>query len=325
MNVSFILYTHTVIHIIHFMPITFSQFIHDTTTLIPNVCMLRCHLHMQNSWGTLTKWITIDVSIWSKRNNSHLHNQKHKKNETQPMNQAAEWDRKPEKKRETNEELMHSHQFFLYNASTIHMTEMGSRSILLGEQILTSKNEVRSPSPPSNGNGIRKKTPQRLDNPRHHNHSMVDLSFRGLQFLHIFHIVLCVDFYQPYTQPLIDSVHNHHSQYKAPVQLVTQFLQPVKRAQNHRQNSIFWRFFFLGLLFSKCELLFLIHSRLSTLSTSSAGQKCCTFQQKGEEQHYLLVQDFVVLEMGLWNYVKLKEGKQKEQHANGKIKRSCFL
>lgn len=84
------------------------------------------------------------------------------------------------------------------------------------------------------------KDPAKFNNPRDLNESKVNLSFGGLQFLLIFHVILCAYFAQPHTKPQVDSVHSNHPQYKAPVQFIPQLYKPRNGANNQSQDSIFF-------------------------------------------------------------------------------------
>ncbi|GER54123.1 AMP-dependent synthetase and ligase family protein [Striga asiatica] len=80
---------------------------------------------------------------------------------------------------------------------------------------------------------------------------MVNLCLRRLQFLLVFHVILRAHFAQPQTNPLIDSVHHHNCRHEAPVELVAQLLQEIKRAQNQAKNPVLRGFSPLAMLFLK--------------------------------------------------------------------------
>ncbi len=86
---------------------------------------------------------------------------------------------------------------------------------------------------------ISEEAPKRLHNPRNKNNPKIELRFRGLQFLLIFHVILCTNSTHSHTHTLTHSIHYNHTQHKAPMQLITQHFEPMYWAPYKSPETLF--------------------------------------------------------------------------------------
>jgi hypothetical protein len=98
--------------------------------------------------------------------------------------------------------------------------------IIYGYGTYTCGNKIWPSSVPKNWNCISEEAPERLNNPRNLNDPKIHLSFRGLHFLLILHVIQCTNSAQTNTQTLAHAIHNDHAQHKAPMQLFTEHFEP---------------------------------------------------------------------------------------------------
>lgn len=107
----------------------------------------------------------------------------------------------------------------------------------------TCKNEIRPSSITKDRDNISKKTPQRLDHPRNRSNSSINLCFRRLDLLDIFHVILYSNTSKGSTQSLTYSINNNHPKHKTPVHFYRKHFEPIHCSTETRRTP------FLGIIF----------------------------------------------------------------------------